>query len=189
MVTLNDVARSVFGAYRLARLDPNGMAWFDSSREGALNSFFVAILLLPFHVVFLFVQWGGSSISPAMIITVEGIFYVIGWTAFLVITVPIVRLLNKSHRYFGFISAYNWSMVIQMALLFPIFLLAESGTLAPHWVETVLLALYLILLVYEGYVIRTSLEIGGFEAAGLVILDFILSFTLRGLALQTITGG
>ena len=157
MVTLNDVARSVFGAYRLARLDPNGMAWFDSSREGALNSFFVAALLLPFHIVFLLVHWGGSSISPAVIIVVEAIFYVISWTAFLVISIPIVRLLNKSHRYFAFISAYNWSMVIQMALLFPIFLLAETGALSPHWAETVLLALYLILLIYEGYVIRTSL--------------------------------
>lgn len=188
MVTINDVVRSVYGAYRLARLDPNGMAYLDSSREGALSSFSVAVFLLPFHIVFLMIQWSGSGASPATILVVESIFYVINWTAFLVIAIPIVNLLNKGHRYFAFISAYNWSMVIQMALLFPIFLLVESGAVSPHWAETLLLVLYLVLLIYEGYVIRTSLQIGGFEATGMVILDFILSFALHGLALQTIAG-
>lgn len=188
MVTMNEVARSVFGAWRLARLDPNGMALFDSSREGAINSFFVAVLLLPFHVVFLVLRWGGEDVSAFHVFVVEAIFYVISWTAFLVIAIPIVRLLNRWEFYFAFVSAYNWSMVVQMALAFPVVLLTASGALSTQSAELLILVVHLLLLLYEGYVIRTSLRIGGFEAAGMVILDFILGITLNGLAIQTITG-
>lgn len=188
MVTMNEVARSVFGAWRLARLDPNGMALFDSSRDGAINSFFVAILLLPFHIVFLILRWGGETVSPFTVFVVEAIFYVISWTAFLVLAIPIVRLLNRSDRYFAFVSAYNWTMVVQMALAFPAVLLTVSGALPPQLAEVLILFVHLLLLLYEGYVIRTALGIGGFEAAGMVILDFILGVTLNGLAVQTITG-
>ena len=189
MVTINEVVQSVFGAYRLARLDPNGMALFDQSRDGALNSFYAAALLLPFHLVFLALQWGGRDVSLFTVMIVEGVFYVISWTAFLVIAIPIVRLMNKSDNYFAFVSAYNWSMVIQMALVFPVVLITASGAVSVQTAELLILGVYLILLLYEGYVIRTSLRIGGFEAAGMVILDFILGLTLNGMAVRTITGG
>ena len=189
MVTINEVVQSVFGAYRLARLDPNGMALFDSSREGALNSFYAAALLLPFHLVFLALQWGGRDVSFFAVIIVEAIFYVISWTAFLVIAIPIVRLMNRSDNYFAFVSAYNWSTVIQMALLFPIVLITASGAVSVQSAELLILGAYLLLLLYQGYVIRTALKIGGFEAAGMVILDFFLGLTLNGMSVRAITGG
>ena len=35
MVRLDEIARALYGAWRLARLDPGGLAWFDETYESS----------------------------------------------------------------------------------------------------------------------------------------------------------
>ncbi len=188
MVTAVEVARSAYGAYRLARLDPNGMALFNASREGAVNSFAVAAILLPFHLVFLSIHWTGAEAAVGRIAVVEAIAYVIGWTAFPVLALPVLRLIGRYDRLYGFLSAYNWSHLVQMAIVFPVFLLMTGSAIGP---ATALLGLLarIAVLVYEGYVIKTALGIGGGQAAGLVLLDLGVGLMLNGWSFALIQPG
>ena len=44
----DSVIRSIYGAWRLALLDPSGLNWFDVSIEGFWRSFFAAAIVAPF---------------------------------------------------------------------------------------------------------------------------------------------
>jgi hypothetical protein len=182
MVSAVEVARSAYGAWRLARLDPNGMALFNTSREGAINSFAVAGLVLPVYLVFLAIDWAGTEVPVGRIAVVEAIAYVIGWTAFPVLSVPVLRLMDRSDRLYAFLSAYNWSHLVQMAVIFPVFLVvAGAGAGSGAAPATALLALLarIAVLVYEGYVIKVALGIGGTQAAGMVLLDLGVGLMLN----------
>jgi len=179
MVSAVEVARSAYGAWRLARLDPNGMAHFNASREGAINSFAVAVLVLPFYLVFLAIDWAGTDLPVGRIAVVEAIAYVIGWTAFPVLCLPILRLLDRDDRLYGFLSAYNWSHLVQMAVIFPVFLIVAGPGIGPATAMLALLA-RIAVLVYEGYVIKTALNVSAAQAAALVLLDVAVGLTLNG---------
>ena len=51
--TAGETLRALYGAYRLARLDAGGMAYFDSSIGGFWRSFFAAVLVVPFYALLL----------------------------------------------------------------------------------------------------------------------------------------
>ncbi len=57
MITFHEAARSLYGAYRLARFDPSGMAYMDTSVRGFWNSFYAAVATLPFFLVLLVVDY------------------------------------------------------------------------------------------------------------------------------------
>jgi len=45
---------ALYGAYRLARFDAGGMRYFDASIDGFWRSFFAAVLIAPFYLIY---QW------------------------------------------------------------------------------------------------------------------------------------
>jgi hypothetical protein len=190
MVPLEETVRSIFGAWRLALLDRRGIALFNGTREGAVNSFWVAALLLPFHVILLAQNWAQveADLSLGRLLLVESLAYVIGWTAFPVLAIPIVRMMGRWDRLFGFIAAYNWSHVIQMAVTMAAMIVDVSGILPRQAVIALLFAAELLMLIYEGWVIKLALSIGGLEAAGLVLLDVMLAVLVRGSAHDLIVG-
>ena len=47
MLTLSEIGHAVYGAWRLAFFDPNGMRYFDQSLTGFWRSFRLAIWLAP----------------------------------------------------------------------------------------------------------------------------------------------
>ena len=186
MLTFNEATSAVFGAYRLARFDRNGMAFIDRSPEGALNSFYAAVLLLPF---FIFAEllhlWSDlAELSLLRVVAVDGIAYVISWTLFPVIMLSAVGAFDRQQRYFDFLATYNWSNVIQAGIYFPVLVLGGFGLLPEPVIIVLALAATAAVLVYAWFVIKTSLDIAGPLAVALVGADFMIS-----LALTDITDG
>ena len=189
MVPMEEAVRSIFGAYRLARLDARGITLFNGTREGAVNSFWAAALLLPFYAILLAIDWVGKDVALGRVLIVESLAYVIAWTAFPVLMIPIVRAMNRWERYCSFLAVYNWTQVIQMAAVMLPILLVYSRLLPNGIGEPLLFVVHLLLLIYEGYVIRLALSIGGLEAAGLVFFDLMVGVTLRLTAQEMVIGG
>ena len=56
MVTSREVVAALYGAYRLARFDPSGLALFDATIAGFSRSFFAAVLVAPVYLVLLLIR-------------------------------------------------------------------------------------------------------------------------------------
>jgi hypothetical protein len=183
-LTARETVYSIFGAYRLAMLDKSGLSYLDRSPEGAIRSFYAALIVLPAYVVLVVLRlWDVlPEVSLLRFVTVEGLAYVISWTAFPLVMFHIAGLLDRSARYFDFLSAYNWSSVIQMGLYLPVVALADSGLMPEGLGEGLVLVVTMLVLMYQWFIARTTLDINGGSAAGVVLLDMILAVFITGTA-------
>ena len=181
MVTLQETLSSVYGVYRLARLDRSGLAYLDATPRGAARSFQAAVLVLPFFALVEALRLPDMAPTASLwrVLTIEAIAYVIAWTAFPVAMITLSRAIGRWHRYCAFLSAYNWSSIIQMALYFPIIVLMEVGVLRGDAGVVLSLVAVGLVLAYEWFIIRTSLEVDGWMAGLLVLGDFILAHVIE----------
>jgi hypothetical protein len=183
-LTARETVYSIFGAYRLAMLDKAGLTYLDRSPEGAIRSFYAALIVLPAYVVLVVLRlWDVlPDVSLLRFVTVEGLADVISWTAFPLAMFYISRLLDRSARYFDFLSAYNWSSVIQMGLYLPVVAIADSGLMPGGLGEGLVMVVTMLVLMYQWFIARTTLDINGGSAAGVVLLDMILAVFITGTA-------
>lgn len=180
MITLVEVARGVAGAYRLARRDPGGMAWFDDSPRGYWRSYWAAVVVAPAFLILDLITGGFGEEFGLRAAAVQAIAYVIDWTAFPLAMIFVADTLNKWPRYRRYIVAYNWSNLIQMALLLPLAAIAVAFPSHP----TLLLAQFagIVMLVYRAYIAHVALQVGFGVAAGIVLIDVVLSGFLKSVS-------
>ena len=183
-LTAREAVYSIFGAYRLAMLDKSGLSYMDRSPEGAIRSFNAALIVLPAYAVLVVLRlWDVlPDVSLLRFVTVEGLAYVISWSAFPLVMFYISGLLDRSERYFDFLSAYNWSAVIQMGVYLPVVAVADSGLMPAGVDEGLVLAVTMLVLMYQWFIARTTLDINGGSAAGVVLLDMILAVFITGVS-------
>ncbi|CAA7619759.1 conserved membrane hypothetical protein [Candidatus Terasakiella magnetica] len=181
MISASEIVGGVYGAWRLARRDPAGLIWFDASPEGAVRSFWGPALVLPAYLV-LQTLGGAFEHDVAVSLLVELIAFVIGVVAFPLAVFHIAQGVGRSHRYLRYVVAYNWSGVVQMAVLLPIALLAHLFPTSP--LSAIKVGVSIVLLVYQGYVAHVALEVNPASSALLVALDLLL-----GALIQTTADG
>lgn len=183
-LTSRDLVYSVYGALRLARFDASGLDCLDRTPEGALRSFYAALVVLPPYAFLLAIRlWEQLANVPFLhLLTVESIAYVVSWTAFPVAMISISGMLDRTARYATFVSAYNWSSVVQIMVYLPAVVLAESGVLPESLAEALVFGVTMAMLTYQWFVLRTALDVGGVAAASLVLLDLFLSAVITDFA-------
>lgn len=177
MITLPEMAAGITGAFRLARRDPGGLAFFDSSPRGFWNSFWAAAVVAPAFLIIDLLSGGLSSETGGREIAIKLIGYVIDWVAFPVVMITVADSLGKWPAYTRYVVAYNWAAVVQMTVLLPVALLAVAAPSHP----TMLLAqaVTIIMLIYRAYVAHVALAVNLGTAAGIVLLDVLLAALLR----------
>lgn len=180
MSTLGEILKALYGAYRLARGDPGGMAWFDLSLRGYWRSFRAAAVVLPLFLLLQSVRYGVDHLTVSLwrYMAVELIAYVTGWVAFPVLMIDVSRRIERPQRYLGFIIAYNWAAVLQNALYLTVAMLSVSGLLTGGGGILVLFALVAII-IYSWFVAKTALQITAPAAAAVVAIDFFISFVIN----------
>jgi len=180
MSFLGEMLNGLYGAYRLLRLDPRGMAFFNISEEGFWNSFKAAAIVFPLFSLLILVRYATDTIATPLwrYISIETIAYVIGWIAFPVVMAGVCRQYQRADRYVGFVTAYNWAAVLQNAIYLPIAILSVSGRITTGGGLLVLVTMAVII-VYNWFIAKTALEISAPAAAGVVIIDFIVSFAIN----------
>ena len=179
MPSLAEVARAIYGAWRLMLFDAGGMRHFDLSIDGFWRSFFAAVVVAPAYVLFVMVGLPSDDaqpIDPAWAMLVKAVAYVAGWIAFPVAAIFVTRLLGVTNRYVPLIVAYNWSNVPPLIILVPAELLAATGAAVAGTLGTLAL---LFILVYEWFVVRVALEVTPFTAVGIVALDVLLGLLIQ----------
>ena len=180
-----EVQLAVGGALRLAVGDRRGLGSFDTSIDGFWRSFRAGLICYPLYLLLLGfrvtdAQWAASGIAP--ILVVETIAYVISWTAFPLLILPLSRCLGRENRFLAFMVVYNWSQIPQTVLFVLVGLDGATGLLAPSAAQFAGLFAIIASLVYEWYIARVALAVTGAQATLVVIFDLVLSTALGHVA-------
>jgi hypothetical protein len=187
MITAREVSYGLFGAWRLAHLDPRGMQYLDTSVEGFWRSFWAAAIAAPLYSVIVMLKFARQDLEfdALRFLLIETIGYSIVWTAYPLAAWYLVAALDRSSRYTGYIVAVNWANVVQIALTLPVFALVASGALPTPLSAVLRIAVLAAVLYYHYFIVRTALEVDAPAAVGLVFTDFAISF-LREMVVLTL---
>jgi hypothetical protein len=185
MPSYRDIIYGIYGALRLARLDAGAMSYFDRTPEGFWKSFFAAAIVAPGFVIIIAYELSQAEIESGALrlFLVEILAYLLGWVAFPVVVHQICEAIGKREAYIGYIVAFNWSKVIQMAVFLPSMGLIALGALPGDSGSMLLLVISVLVLCYEWFVTRTALAVTAMGAAGFVALDLVIDLIIRGITI------
>jgi hypothetical protein len=186
MAPLSEIIRSLYGALHLARGDTSGMAFFNATEQGFWRSFTAAILIAPLFALLLTIRYhvNEAGVSLLRFTAIETIAYVVSWVAFPLLLYHLTDILGTGHRFIRYIVAYNWASVLQNLLYLPFALLVEAHLVQGAGSTFFGIILLGLVLLYTWFVTRTALEVTNLLAAGLVMIDLVLSIFIN-----TITQG
>jgi hypothetical protein len=186
MAPLSEIIRSLYGALHLARGDTSGMAFFNATEQGFWRSFTAAILIAPLFALLLTIRYhvNEAGVSLLRFTAIETIAYVVSWVAFPLLLFHLTDILGTGHRFVRYIVAYNWASVLQNLLYLPFALLVEAHLVQGAGSTFFGIILLGLVLLYTWFVTRTALEVTNLLAAGLVMIDLVLSIFIN-----TITQG
>ena len=180
-----EVQTAVVGALRLAIGDRRGLGLFDTSIDGFWRSFRAAVICYPLYLLLVGLrvaaaQWERHGIPTILI--VESIAYVISWTAFPLLILPLARWLGREDRFLAFMVVYNWSQIPQTVLFVLVGLDSATGLLAASAAQFAQLAAAIAVLVYEWYIARVALAVTGAQATVVIMVDLVLGTALGRVA-------
>ncbi len=195
MPSIAQIADAMTGSLMLARRDTGGYGYFDVSFSGFWRSFLAFFLILPFYLSITAVEKNlaidlgdpGAAYNDDIRL-VRFLALSLGWIAFPLMMIWVCRILKLQQRYVLFITAYNWSSVPAMALLTLPFLLYQGGLLEAT--NTVLLYIVMMggIIYYRWFIAHTALLTTAVNAAGIVALDFSLSYAIWKCVSQMFVG-
>lgn len=170
-----EVLYSLYGAYRLARLDPAGMTYFNLTVEGFWASFFAAVLVAPGYAVLVGQKLLARTddFDPGWAMLVQIVAYVLSWAAFPLAALVLTQVLNLGRNYVPLIVAVNWAAVLQVGLFLAAMMV--SLILPALLAGLVLTVVTGSILFYQWFVTRTALQTTGGIALLLVLIDLVLN--------------
>lgn len=194
----HEIARSIFGAWRIARLDPRALAWFDLSADGFYRSFAAMAVVAPFYLMTMLVVLvsGGLGLDgagdamaadadgpdAATYLAVQAVFYVVRWIGYALLLVPITMLIGAADRYATYVVVWNWASVLQIGVMLPATTIVAAELVPEVLSQAILLAAVLTVLAYSYLVVRAGLGCAPVQALALVVLEVVWNAVLDGVA-------
>ena len=191
-----EIGRAIDGALLLLRSDPAGMQRFDVSVEGFWRSFGVLLLLLPaFAIFFAFERAALLSGAVEMAVPYDDTrFYVsrlaalvLGWVDYPLVLALIAGPLGFGRRYVPLVVALNWVSILAVLPMLVPPLLALFGFIDIAMASQLGLFALGLVLWYQYRVTRIAAAAPRLLAAGLVVLDLVLTIGLSD-ALTALAG-
>ncbi|PPR09327.1 MAG: hypothetical protein CFH41_02639 [Alphaproteobacteria bacterium MarineAlpha11_Bin1] len=181
MISSREVFLSIYGAYQFAKFKRNAVDYFENTPKAFWRSFYSALIALPAYILLVsqnFVE-RPVNVSGARIVIVESTAYVIGWVIFPLIMISFTDTLNRFDRYYRFVAAWNWSIILQVLLFLSVTTLITTGIVPAQLAGFVSLIAIITILFYQGYIATMTLEIRASAALIVVSIDFVLALCLK----------
>jgi hypothetical protein len=185
-----EAAGALFGLSRLVRLDAEGLTYFNATRQGFWNSFWVAAIILPLHLVQAVVHFSRServTVEPITYFALELESYVIGWVLFPLVMVWVSGLIDRAQNFYTYIVPYNWFQLVIAAIILPLSIFGGLDVLPREAASLLMLMSASAFLLYMGFIAHKALKITAITAFGVVLLDVLLSFLVNGTINQMVT--
>lgn len=177
MLTPEEIARSLGGAWQLFLGRPEGLQRLDRSLGGFWRSFLVIFLILPVNAV---AMLAASRLEIATE-TFDELFWgglpvlFVDWIAFPVLLALAAGPLEVKRTYVDYVVARNWASPIAASLL-AIPLVLQGGGIIPEAMATLLSLVGMALVLrYHFIILRTALKVTIPTAVTLLVFDVVLS--------------
>jgi hypothetical protein len=162
------ITAGLAGAVRLATGRADGLRAMETTLDGAARSFWAAAICLPPFLAMRLLGDDAPVTTQALLAELVG--YVIGWTAFPLLSRRMAIAGGRGARWPLFVAAWNWCNVIQYTTLILLTLATAMGL--PTSIATVLGFVVLGYALWLGWFLtRHALAIDGFNAIGFVLID------------------
>lgn len=175
-----EVSYALYGTWRLARMDPSGLAFFERSLEGFWRSWWSLAFTYPAGLVISGInatpQWQEAGLLRVAI--VQAIGSVIGYAAYPLIALGLTRFVGRSAQFFDYIVAYNWSQVPLSAAFLFLAALEGAGVLGEGNSVVFEAAALAGWCAYHTYLALVSLRAGAALAVALVVIDVVLGVSI-----------
>jgi hypothetical protein len=180
MIARSEAVAGLFGAWRLACRNPDGLRYMDTSRDGALRSFWAAALALPAAIplTLLRLSYFPPRADAMEVIAIEIAAYAIGWTAFPVVAHAAAGIAERSHRYTMLVTADNWVSLLQIFVLLVAAPVTLGGFVPAPFDSLLEIALRVALTAYLAFTIRVALDLSWAAAIGLALVEFMLGLSI-----------
>jgi hypothetical protein len=184
------IAAALYGAWRLLRLEPDGLQAFRVDPEAFWQSFFAALIVLPGYAILVSRHLGEPASAAALVSAalIHVFAYAMNWTAFPLVTYYAAESMDRAANWMGFVIALNWSKVLQIAIYLPLVLAADTGFFGQGGGAVLTVAGFVAVLVYQWFVTRAALDIAGAAAAGLTVLDVVIGLLITTLTEAAVAG-
>ena len=172
-----EIVSSIYGAWRILRLDPHALDHFNLSVEGFWHSFFAVLLVAPGIVLLVLIGYDSLPVektaetSRAYAVVAHLTGFLLARAAFPVAMIWVSRLLKLEQRYTTYIIIWNWSMIIAMAIMLPLAILLSLGVLSPGLVGGIMIFAFGYVLFFAYLVARIGLACGAGTAVAIVVFD------------------
>ncbi|USG61751.1 hypothetical protein NBZ79_02030 [Sneathiella marina] len=176
MVSIKEITSSLYGAYRLARMDPDALQYFNISASGFYRSFAAVFLALPFFLIENAIDYKkletATSFVPFLILL--GIALAVSWMSYLIAAGFFARLLDFFQQFTVFVIVYNWSQLAIVIVWLPLSVLS-TGFLNIGLSSIISLLFIAATYVYLWRILRITLGISGLLAVGFAFLEFMIA--------------
>jgi hypothetical protein len=185
MPSVEEISRSLAGAWELFLDRPGAMNRFDVSVEGFWRSFAAVVLVAPSYVFAVLADRHMATGDPfavaetgTSLLVHNGIGLLLDWAALPLILALLARPLGIGRRYGAFVVARNWCAVLAAIPFGAIGLLLVLGLLGDELASVLMFVALIVVLRYNYVIARRSLDATLGFAIGIVVLDFVVSLTL-----------
>ena len=153
---------------------------FNHTREGALRSFIIPLILLPLTLTILFIKPG--EYPPELMVTIHALRFIISFGLFIAVVYYLSLRLNCSDRFYAFVCANNWIGVIQFVFLIPciVFLLMNPDQWAAISSYAIFITIYSYVLL--AYVVKCSLRLNWYLGGFIAIIGLGIDQTVLDIA-------
>lgn len=185
MPSSQEIVGSLYGAWRVLRMDPAALGYFNQSIDGFWRSFFAIVLVVP---IFAVVTYLGAEALPAeeaetapaagTLVFIHLLGLLLAWAAFPASMIWLSRMLKLSHRYVLYIIVWNWSNVVSATIFLMVMLLLATGLLSAGLGSALSIFAFGYVLFYSYLVARAGLDCTTGTAVGIVIFEFVLEHVI-----------
>ncbi|MEE8333024.1 MAG: hypothetical protein V3R85_04180 [Alphaproteobacteria bacterium] len=190
MISAREISQGIYGAWRLAAFDDNGIKYFDNTPEAALASFKAALLVLPVHIALILLQTDWSLVTASVVAAslIHIITFIVDWSAFPLAMYYVARLCDRSQWYWRYLAAYNWAQVLQITLFVVISGAMAAGLVPPPLGGLLIFAALIAVFIYKGFIARVAMETTMPTTVGIVMLDLGISALLSAITANMLRG-
>ncbi len=179
MITVQEATNGLYAAWRLFLRDRAAVKLLDGSPSGAMKSFFCALIVLPLHVFSILAGAATpADIGMVRLLCVDFTTYIVVWAAWPLVMAYIAPVIQRDDDYCRYIAARNWAVGPQYLLLFGIILLSATGLVSEAVIQILGVAVFVIVLTYDLFIIRVVLRVSAATGVGLLVtmtaLDLII---------------
>ncbi len=178
---------AIAGSLVIVTGDDKAFGYFNLTEQGFWRSFAAIVIVAPMFLYASMVDHrmamaeGDGEVAHQASVVMTLIGLAVQWVAWPVIMVPVAKLLVQSRNYARYITVYNWSSILVMAIALPPFALYHLGLAGAGTAITLAMITLFASFWYRWMVARMALETSGPASAMLVIADTVISFAVAGL--------